>query len=330
MSKPEEVRENVPLAPYVAYRVGGPARYYLETAQEETLREAVLWALGEGLPLFVLGSGSNVLIADEGLPGLTVRWVAEGIALEGERVRVEGGTSLQEVVEWSLEEGWGGLEWAMGLPGTVGAAVRGNVGAFGGEMAQVVEEAEVMLLQKDCPLERWKREELAFEYRGSRVKQEGGIVLRAWLRLTPLTGEALAEARRIAARNLAYRRTRHPLEFPNCGSVFKNLTSPEEVQRVLRYHPEWRSRVEGEWRGKVPAAALIEAVGMKGLRLGGAQISEKHANFIINRGWATADDISTLIRLVQRVVEEQYGLRLTPEVQLLGFPSHLRTARSTR
>jgi len=221
-------------------------------------------------------------------------------------------------VEWSLQQGLGGLEWAMGLPGTVGAGVRGNVGAFGGEMAQVVEGAEVLRLQEPFPTEYWEREALDFAYRTSRVKREGGIVLRAWLRLHPLTAEEVEEARRLAASHLAFRQNRHPWELPNCGSVFKNITAKKMVQHLLRHRPEWRERVEKEWHGKVPAAVLIEDAGLKGLRLGGAQVSEKHANFIVNRGWATADDIAFLIRLVQRTVEEHLGVRLIPEIQWLG------------
>lgn len=318
--KPDLLQEHVPLAPLTAYGVGGTAQYYLASTDRGTVEQAVRWARGEHLPVVVLGDGTNVLIADRGLPGLTVRWVARAVRLEPDGLIVaDGGLELHRLVAWSLARDVVGLEWAAGIPGTTGAAVRGNVGAFGGDMGQCVVQAEILRLCLPCDVELWSNTDLAFEYRASRVKRDPSLVLRAWLDLPRAGANAVSAAKRAARKFLERRRQSQPVAARSCGCVFKNVTQPEAVVRLLVRWPAWRTRVTTEWHGSVPAAALVDAAGLKGLAHRGAVVSEAHANFILRRGDATAADIAELIRRIQRTIAAEFDVNLEPEIQLMGF-----------
>ena len=323
-AKTDHLEEYVPLAPRTGYGVGGTARYYLETADHAELRQAVSWALSSDLPIFVLGSGTNVLVADEGLNGLTVRWLAAGISFgqEPALIHVGAGLSLSRLVAWTLDHGLVGLEWASGIPGTIGAALRGNVGAFNGEMGPSVVEAEILGLRQPCTTAIWSNREMEFAYRDSRLKREPGLVLTGWLQLRDANPRTLAAARKVAQACLQARRRPHLVSQPNCGSVFKNITDPEAMARLFQLYPDWRSRARREWGDRVPAGALIDALGLKGVGIGGACVSRDHANVIVRHGAATATDILTLVRHIQSQAEEQTGVRLEPEIQLLGFPQN--------
>ncbi len=288
----EGVRRNEPLAAYTNMRVGGPADLLLACATVIELVEAVRLAQAHGVDWWVLGGGCNVLVADAGVRGLTLVNRATATRIEADGVVwAEAGASLAALARRTAEQGLAGLEWAAGLPGTVGGAVVGNAGAFGGDMAATLRSLRV--LERDGTLLERPAGWLDFGYRESRIKRlplaERPVVLEATFALQP-SEAALLTAR--VAELLEWRRTHHP-SGATMGSTFQN--APD-----------------------VHAGRLIEGVGLKEYRIGGAEVAKKHANFFLNIGNATAADVLALIRHVQAQVEQRLGVRLELEVELVG------------
>ncbi|HET7035704.1 MAG TPA: UDP-N-acetylmuramate dehydrogenase [Thermomicrobiaceae bacterium] len=318
------LERNVPLSDVVWYRIGGPARVLLSVRDAPGLEHAIAFVERQRPPrLLVIGRGSNLVLPDGPFDGVVIRLLGgalpPGAQRHGATVEVFGGTLLNDLARSTLDDGLVGLEWAGGLPGTVGAALRGNAGAFGGTIAECVRRVTVVALEagKSHVLEL-DHAAMRFGYRDSRLKHERDwIVLRAAFELPPAAEPAVDEARRAYQRHVAQRRRRHPLEYPNCGSVFKNLTEPDEIARVLERWPDLDARVRGEWHGKVPIAAVIERLGLAGLTAGGARLSSRHQNFIVNLGGASAADVRTVIARVRGAVERALGFSPQLEIELV-------------
>lgn len=289
------LRSGVPLRDFTTWKVGGEAEWFAEPAGSTELQALLRWRLEAGLPLHCLGAGSNLLIADSGLAGLTLCLRRlQGSRLDGQEgwVEAEAGEPIPTLARKAARAGLSGLEWAVGIPGTVGGAAVMNAGAQGGCTADCLHSLRVLdPARPDQPF-TLAASELAFAYRHSRLQQEPLVVLSARFRLEPGHDPAAVTARTSA--NLHSRTSTQPYQQPSCGSVFRN---PEPQK----------------------AGRLIEALGLKGLSIGGAQVSPVHANFIVNTGKATAADIAALITAVQERVEAAYQLRLHPEVKRLGF-----------
>jgi UDP-N-acetylenolpyruvoylglucosamine reductase len=284
------LEEAVPLAPLCAYGVGGPAEFLYRAGTTSALVHAVKTARAAGVPLNVLGRATNVLIGDAGLPGLTVLARNEAYTLDGGLLAVEAGAELPGLVAELARQGLAGLEFAANIPGSVGGAVVGNAGAYGRAMSDVLVTVHLL----DGSTEHVKDPaELEFGYRTSLFRKLPGlIVLSAVFRLHAGDHEALRGA---IARDAELRRGKHPLEYASCGSYFQNPSRD------------------------CPAARLIEQAGLKGFTIGRAQVSEKHANFLVALPGATAADILTLADEVKRRVQERSGFQLTEEVRRLGF-----------
>jgi UDP-N-acetylmuramate dehydrogenase len=294
------VIEHEPLAPHTSWRIGGPARYYREVAHPDDLRAALTWARERDLPVFLLGGGTNTLIRDAGFPGLVLRYVASDwhiqAHMEDERgtLCVQAGAPMAGTVRRIAAQGWGGLEWAEGLPGTVGGAVFGNAGCYGGDIAGVLERAWVLVGDE---VELWTVGDMNYTYRSSRLKTQARqqatssapVVLAADLKVQRADPRELAAA---MARTAAARKERTPWGR-SCGSVFKNPPT------------------------SASAGQLIDRAGLKGQRIGAAEISTKHANYIVNLGGASSDDVLHLIDLVHSTVQRQFGIDLELEVQIL-------------
>ena len=294
-------RRNVTLAPFTSMQVGGPADLLFRAESTEELARAARLARRHDVPWRVLGSGCNVLVADRGADGLVVINRAASILIDEDVLRAESGARMAIVAQRAVEAGLGDLTWAVGLPGTVGGAVVGNAGAFGGDIAGTLQSATI--LEADGEVRERPDGWFEFRYRGSRLKQGVGnrdgdgdsrdgdcLVLEATFGLEPGDVDALrARTNEI----LAWRRSRHP-SGSTMGSTFKN---PPD------HH----------------AGRLIEQAGLKGHRVGGAQISEQHGNFFMNRGDATASDVLALIEHAQAEVERQFGVTLELEIELLGW-----------
>jgi len=284
------LEEAVPLAPLTAYGVGGPAEYLLRAGTTGVLVHAVLTARELGLPVTVLGRCTNVLVGDAGVRGLTVLARNEGTTLHGHVLRAEAGVELPKLVADLAGQGLAGLTFAANIPGSVGGAVVGNAGAYGESVSDVLLDVHLLEEGKEHVV---APERLDFRYRTSLLKSRQDIVvLSAGFQLhRGHRGELL---RRIAD-DAALRRSKHPLDYASCGSYFKNPSR------------------------EMPAARLIEDAGLKGLRVGRAHVSEKHANFLVAEPGATAADIIGLAAEVTRRVKETSGYDLSEEVRRLGF-----------
>lgn len=285
-----EMHENEPMSAHCSFRIGGPARLMACPASGAEAA-ALLRLLREAdAPVELMGKGTNLLVADEGLDAVVVR-LGEAISgaelLPGDRVRAGAGISLAKLAVFAAEAGLSGLEFAHGIPGSLGGAVFMNAGAYGGEMKDVLESAEIAL--PDGTVREVPAEELELSYRHSALEGSGALVTAATVKITPAEPEAIrARMRELMEK----RRASQPLDMPSAGSTFK--------------------RPVGGY-----AAALIDQAGLKGFAIGGAQVSEKHAGFVINRGGATFDDVLRLMEHIQKTVLEKSGVRLEPEVRIL-------------
>ena len=284
------LRRDELLARHCAYAVGGPAELLYEATTTARLRRAVVVAHELDVPLAVLGLGTNVLVSEAGIPGLVVLARNAETELDGELLRVGAGASTVAVIADLAARGLGGLEFAGNIPGSFGGAVVGNAGAYGRSVADVLVECSLI---EEGRTGRAMAAELGFDYRTSALRRgRKAVVLDATFALQAgRSSDLLAEI----ARDAQLRQSRHPLEWASCGSYFKNPSRD------------------------LPAARLIEQAGLKGFTVGRAQVSEKHANFLVALPGAAADDVRALGEAVKQRVFEHSGVRLVEEVTLLGF-----------
>ena len=284
-----DLKMNEPLARHTSFRIGGPAEVMAFPASAEALSR-LLRAAGElGIAPAILGAGTNVLAPDEGLPGLVVclKDCLGGMErLDGSHIRVHAGVTMARAAVFAAGLGLSGLEFAHGIPGTVGGGVYMNAGAYGGEICQVCTQVGVMDMDGNQRL--LSNEEMGFSYRNSRIQQENTIVLFADFALQPQPEVAIREKMQDLQ---ARRRASQPLDLPSAGSAFKRPATGY-------------------------AAAMIDQTGLKGFRIGAAAVSEKHAGFVVNMGGATAADVRALLAAVADQVEEATGTRLEPEVRI--------------
>ena len=285
----EHVQENVSLAGYTTFRIGGPADVLVQAGEEEQLEKVLAWCQESGRPWILLGRGSNVLVDDAGFRGTVI--LLDGtlaqIEVRGDQITAGAGASLARIARTALEHELTGVEYAAGIPGTLGGAVYMNAGAYGGEIGRTV--SSVRYLDREG-IHEIGPEEAGFEYRSSRFMRENAIVLGAEMTLQPGDRQAIMDRMQELAEQ---RKSKQPLEYPSAGSMFK--------------------RPEGFFAGK-----LIQDAGLAGYSVGGAQVSEKHCGFVINRGNATAEDVRELVRQVADRVEQTFGVRLEPEVRYLS------------
>lgn len=275
---------------YTSFKVGGPAELFLSPENAGQTAKLVRFCEKEEIPVFVLGKGSNLLVSDRGIKGAVIYTGKQcGISLVDENtVRAQSGASLAQLCTFALENSLSGLEFAYGIPGTVGGAVFMNAGAYGGEMKDVLLNSEYV--STDETSGELDNEAMELSYRHSAYENSNLVITAASVRLAPADRNEIKSTMNDI---LARRKEKQPLEYPSAGSTFK--------------------RPEGNFAG-----ALIEQCGLKGVSVGGAQVSEKHAGFIINRGGATAADILSLIKHVQARVKAQTGVSLETEIRLIG------------
>ena len=311
-----EILEHEPLARYVGWRIGGPARFFTSVKTTAEMIEAIRWGRDREVPIFLLGGGTNILVADRGFPGLVIRNRSMGYRVEeaGDEatLHIASGAPMAGTARRMAGQGLAGLVWAEGLPGTVGGAVYGNAGCYGGDTAGNLIQATI--LRPDGEVEEWNTEQFRFRYRGSAIKPEqpqhqskiqnrvpagrskitppglpSPVVLEASLRLHRDDPQKLAlEMAEIAAA----RRSKTP-SGSSCGSSFKNPPG-------------------------TTAGRLLDMAGLKGTRVGGAVVSERHANYIVNEGGATAADVLRLIDIMRERVVQAFGVELELEVQIVG------------
>ncbi len=316
--------DNFPLSTILYYRIGGIARYLLEIRGHEDLLMALDFVRTHHVErMVVVGLGSNLLFPDDYFDGAVLRITssdAPQLHAQGEGLlRAFAGEALDRAINFAFDAGYTGLEWAGGLPGTVGAAVRGNVGAFGGELKNVLESADLLDIREGTPeIHTLDRAGLRFSYRDSIVKQNRElIVASASFRLRQASEEELQRARESYRSNIEYRQTNHPMEYPTCGSVFKNIEKSEEISRIMAVWPDLQEMVNTRWHGKVSMGYAINRLGLAGFQIGGAQISLKHNNFIVNLGGARFSDVYGIIETVKQRFAESFGFTPEAEVEIV-------------
>ena len=293
-----EIRLDEPLSKHTSYRIGGPARAYILVNSPAALSAALTACKADECPWVVVGKGSNLLVTDAGFKGAVIVLAGEfrnwKFDEENARVVVGAGTTLSRLVQEVFHRGYSGMEFAVGTPGSVGGAVRMNAGTKDDWIGSRV--VSVTTFAPDQGLKRYAPSDIEWAYRSTSFAPDE-IIVEVELQLTPaLSGNIHDKMRTLLER----RKASQPLEYPSCGSVFKN---PEDAS----------------------AGALIDEVGLKGSMCGGAQISEKHANFIVNKNKACASDVLALIKRAQEKVKEHYGIELQPEVKFLGFEEEFKS-----
>ena len=282
--------ENEPMEKHTTFKIGGPARWFLDAGCEEDVERALSIAKTHGLPAIVIGRGSNLLVADRGLDALVIE-IGDGMSqihVDGCSVTAQAGARLSVLSQEAARHGLSGLEFAAGIPGGVGGGTAMNAGAYGGQMSDVLTGARAI---EDGRIVKIPAQDMELGYRQSRILKRNGVVLSASFALTPDDPARITERMQELNRR---RREKQPLSFPSAGSVFK--------------------RPEGYFAG-----ALIEGAGLKGCRIGDAMVSPLHAGFIVNVGHATAEDVRSLIEHIQNTVYQKDGVRLETEVRMLGF-----------
>jgi UDP-N-acetylmuramate dehydrogenase len=285
-----KVELNHPIAPYTTYHLGGKAAAYVEPQGVEDLAELLRTLTRGSVPYLMLGGGSNVLFADEGFQGVVIRLGRgfQGIQIEGEKVRAKAGTQLVKVLAKTREAGLGGVEFFAGIPGTIGGAVVGNAGAKKAWIGPTVEELTIVTPKGE--VRKLKKDDYRFSYRQSSLKLSGNVLVEVVLKLKKEPKDVIEKK---VKEYFKVRRGKQPKTEKNAGSVFKNP--------------------EGNFAGR-----LTESVGLKGFKVGGARVSEIHANFIINEGGATAHEVVSVMREIQGKVHKEYGIHLEPEILPLG------------
>jgi UDP-N-acetylmuramate dehydrogenase len=285
-----------PLAPLTSYRTGGPARYFIAARSADEIVRAVSGARRLRIPYFLCGGGSNLLVSDAGFDGLVVKVDVRGMKLLQEStIETGAGEDLMALVSFATEHQLTGLEFAAGIWGTVGGAIYGNAGAYGGEIGSVLVRLE--LVSQEGEIREVTPAYCKFAYRDSYLKTTQEVVSRAWVRLKP--GNKAAIGQRVDE-IIASRSEKHPNDGLSAGCFFKNIPDASEPH------------------GKLPAGRLLEAVGAKGLQVGGARVYEKHANIIVNTGDATSQDIRKLADMLKERVREKFNIDLQEEVIQVG------------
>lgn len=316
-----KVKKDILLSEFSNYKIGGPASYFFAAKNDGEIIEAVKWAKAKKLPIFILGGGTNLLISDSGFNGLVLKPDLQDISIISNLkpktssnffITVGAGVLMSDLLKFCIKNNLSGLEWAGGLPGTLGGAIRGNAGAFGGEVKDSIESVK-SFNTKDQKIINRKNSGCRFGYRSSIIKEKNGaeIVLSATLKFQKGDSVKIKSA---IAEKINYRKERHPLEYPNIGSIFKNV-------ELKNFSPSLRKNlapvVKTDPIPVVPVAFLISEAGLKGVSFGGAMISPKHPNFIVNVLEAKAIDVLSLINLVKLEIKKKYKVDLEEEVQIV-------------
>lgn len=307
------IQKNIPLKKFSNFKIGGNASFFAEFKTKEALMSILLeWRakFPKMNNIFVLGEGTNILFNDKGFDGLIIKNNIEFIKKEDSFIEVGAGTSFSKLVDFYISKSYTGLEWAGGLPGSVGGAIRGNAGAFGGETKDLVEKVTSMNL-KTIKIVTRENKDCLFDYRNSIYKSGAGkdeIILSAKFKFNLGKSD---DIRKLTQEKIDHRIRRHPLNYPNLGSIFKN-TPIEKAPGLTQ--KKFEKSIKSDPFPVIPTAKLIVDAGLVGVSVGDAKISEKHPNYIVNVGTAKESDVINLINLIKRKIKENYGIELAEEI----------------
>jgi UDP-N-acetylmuramate dehydrogenase len=298
------LKTNIPLSKFTTFRIGGPAQFLVEVTEEEKLIELLNFVTSSGLEYFVLGGGSNILFPDNGFEGVVIKISTNKIEIKEDNIIAAAGTPLGAIVNAASKNELTGMEWAVGIPGTVGGAIRGNAGAMGKETSDCLKS---VIVWQDGEIKEMINAECGFHYRGSNFKDNGTVVLSATFALKPGNKTEIMQAVQMYIKQ---RTGRYP-KFPSAGSFFQNINIkdwPGDVNELPELFRE---------RGKVPVGWIIEQCGLKGYTVGGAKISDEHGNFLINFKDATQADVLKVVEEAQAQVYNKFRVNLEPEVEII-------------
>jgi len=306
------VKQQELMSKHTNFRIGGAAEYFVDVKNEEELMGVMKIAQDHNLKKTILGGGSNILVADEGIQGIVIKIAFRSISIDKNCIQADAGVPMILLSRKSGDVGLSGFEWAITLPGTVGGAVRGNAGCFGGETkdhlvsARLFDGKEIVTVNAS---------DLAFGYRDSRIKRTAEIVLSAQFQFAQGNKEEIQERMKIC---LEKRKQSQPIDGGSAGCLFKNveISSDDELQRIQTKLDLPSEMSNGR---RISAGWLIDQLDLKGFQIGGAKISEKHGNFVLNMGGATSDHVVQLIALIKTRARDHYGILMKEEVQYCGF-----------
>jgi len=306
------IQKNVPIAKHTTFRIGGPAKYFVEVNSTKELKEALNYAKSNKLDFFLLGGGSNLLVSDEGFSGLIVKVKLNDLKIVENSVEAGSGVALAKVVNSSINENLSGMEWAAGIPGTVGGAVRGNAGAYGKTTGDVVESVRVLFIE-NMEIKNISSNKCKFCYRGSIFKKNPDVIILS-AKFNLKKGDKEKSQQEIKER-IMQRISGQPKGVGSAGSFFLNPVVADEKLRE-EFERDTGKKPKDE---KLPAGWFIARAGLQGKKIGGAMVSEEHANYIVNTGDATAEDVMILASMIKQKIRSDFGVQLTEEVQMLGF-----------
>ena len=314
MSIESKIKKNIKLAPFTTFKIGGPAEFFIEIKNIVDLVEAVNWAKENNKPIIILAGGSNILINDQGIKGIVIKLSLRDLQVEKNRVKADSGVSLARLIKVMVNNNLTGLEWAVGIPGTIGGAVRGNAGAFGSSISQFVYQVKIYDVDNNS-FKEYTKKECKFKYRDSIFKHKTNfIIIQVILKLNK---GRLSQVNNLLNNYQQYRLASQPQQS-SAGCIFKNL----EINILQKQNIKLAKKLKAQRLvrgGKIGAGWFIEQAGLKGKIIGGAKVSEKHANFIINTGQAKAKDVIKLANLIEQQVKDKFNISLNKEIQLLGF-----------
>lgn len=303
------LQQNILLSKYTTFKIGGPAEYFVEATNAEEVKEALTWAKANNKKLLLIGAGSNMLVSDDGFRGLALKLNLQKLEFENDTAIVGSGVLLAQLINASLDKNFTGLEFLAGIPGTVGGAVRGNAGTYGLGMSDVVNK--IIYLDENLQIKEMSNQEAKFAYRHSIFKENKNIILEVEIKLQQ--GD-VAASRALIDERLKYRQDTQP-NLPSAGCIFKNvLFSDVDLEKLKTKGLDLDKFQKYQ---KIPAAYLIDSAGLKGHKIGQAQISEIHANYIVNLGGARAEEVVMLISFIKQQIRDKYGVQLQEEVQIV-------------
>lgn len=308
-----KVKTNEPLSRHTTFKIGGPADFFVTITSTDKVVECLQYLDGEGIDYFMLGGGSNMLVHDEGFRGVVISVKTAEKKVEGTQVVADAGCITADIAQFAMQHKLTGFEWGVGVPGTIGGAVRGNAGAMGSTMKDNVEKISIY---HSGEVIEYTLDECEFGYRTSSIKTKGGVVLQVWLALEPTEDTTLMKK---ALEYLNYRNTTQPKGFASTGCIFKNADAEEYKEALLKHFDKDNEKIKQFIDvGKISAGWLVQEAGMKGQIVGDAQVSEIHGNFIINLGESSAQDVNTLIDQVKQAVHNAFGINLEEEIQIIS------------
>jgi len=308
-----KIQININLAPMTTFKIGGPARYFVIIENKEELVDAFAWANKNNIKCSILGGGSNLLVNDRGVDALVMKIKTKGIFSKGDLIEAAAGEDLAKLISFATSNSLTGLEWAAGIPGTVGGAIRGNAGAFGSSISEAIEWVESYNLSAS-EFQKFNQRACRFDYRQSIFNNNNLIIWSGVFKFKPGKKQ---EIKKEIENNIKYRNIKQP-KLPSAGSVFKNVT----YENILENNPglaELADKDRVVKGNKVGSGWIIDQAGLKGKKIGGAKVSLEHGNFIVNTGNASAEDVIMLISFIKQQVRNKLNIQLNEEIEYFGY-----------